>query len=363
MTMLGDVTGARARGMDVLRLAAATLVIVAHSYVLTGHAEPLRRFGGPDFGDIAVSVFFTISGFLVTASWLSDPRLRAFLVRRALRILPGLWVVLLLTTIAAGLLVTDLTVVHYLTSLGTWRYPLERSIVFSTRDVLPGVFTGNPYGTAVNGSLWTLPLELTAYAATVGLGLAGVLARRRSLVIAATAILLVAQEVIPAPATGAAGTVSATDAFYWLVHFGLFYAAGALLYLYRSQIPLSLVAAAAGLVIWLLCFGTGVVNPVGQVALSYAVIVLAYRAPVAIDSFMRRIGDLSYGTYIYAFPVQQLVVHYKKDISALGLIAWTVPITFALAALSWHIVERPALRLRHRLIGRDRSVPTTAVSG
>lgn len=360
--MLGEVTGSRARGMDVLRLAAATLVIVAHSYVLTGNAEPLRRFGGPDFGDIAVSVFFAISGFLVTASWLSDPRLRAFLVRRGLRILPGLWVVLLLTTIVAGLLVTDLAAVHYLTSLETWRYPLERSIVFSTRNVLPGVFTGNP-DTAVNGSLWTLPVELTAYAATVGLGLAGVLARRRSLVFVAAAILLVAQQVVPAPESSAAATVSLRDVFYWVIHFGLFYAAGALLYLYRSRVPLSLVAAGAGLVIWLLCFGTDAVNPVGQVALPYAVLVAAYRAPVAIDTFMRRLGDLSYGTYIYAFPVQQLVVHYDRDISPAGMIAWTVPITFALAALSWHLVERPAMRLRHRLIdGRRRPVPTTAVS-
>ena len=57
----------------------------------------MRRFGGPDFGDIAVAVFFAISGFLVTASWISDPRLRSFVMRRALRILPGLWAVLLVT--------------------------------------------------------------------------------------------------------------------------------------------------------------------------------------------------------------------------------------------------------------------------
>ena len=87
---LGDLTGGRAPGMDVLRLGAATLVIVAHSYALTNHAEPLQRFGGPEFGDIAVAVFFAISGFLVTASWVSDPRLRSFVLRRALRILPAL---------------------------------------------------------------------------------------------------------------------------------------------------------------------------------------------------------------------------------------------------------------------------------
>ena len=92
------------------------LVIVAHSYNLTNNEEPLRRFGGPEFGDIAVAVFFAISGLLVTASWFSDPRLRSFLMRRALRILPGLWVVLL-ATVAVGLVVTTLPVTSYLTSL------------------------------------------------------------------------------------------------------------------------------------------------------------------------------------------------------------------------------------------------------
>ena len=193
---LGDLTGGRAPGMDVLRLAAATLVIVAHSYALTNHAEPLQRFGGPEFGDIAVAVFFAISGFLVTASWVSDSRLRSFVLRRALRILPALWVVLLLTTFVMGVVVTDVPVTSYLTSLSTWRYPLERALVFSTRPDLPGVFTTNPYGTPVNGSLWTLPVEVTAYGATLLLGLTGLLARRRGLVLLATLGLFAVQEAI-----------------------------------------------------------------------------------------------------------------------------------------------------------------------
>jgi peptidoglycan/LPS O-acetylase OafA/YrhL len=280
LPVLGDLTGSRARGMDVLRLAAATLVIVAHSYNLTNHAEPLRRFGGPDFGDIAVAVFFAISGFLVTASWISDSRLRSFVMRRALRILPGLWVVLLLT-VAVGVIVTTLRLTTYLTSLDTWRYPLERGVVYSTRSSLPGVFTTNPYGAAVNGSLWTLPVEVTAYVATLLLGVTGVLARRRELVVLATVALVAFQETF-LPAADSFDASSAGTVLHWLVHFGIFYAAGALLFLYREHIRLSWGLALAGLAVWLLCFNSGVVTVVGQVTLPRA------RVHRSLDAWPRR---------------------------------------------------------------------------
>jgi peptidoglycan/LPS O-acetylase OafA/YrhL len=359
LPVLGDLTGSRARGMDVLRLAAASLVIVAHSYNLTNHQEPLRRFGGPDFGDIAVAVFFAISGFLVTASWISDSRLHSFVMRRALRILPGLWA-MLLVTVAAGLMVTALPVTSYLTSLDTWRYPLERAVVFSTRPSLPGVFTTNPYGSAVNGSLWTLPVEVTAYVATLLLGVTGLLARRRGLVLVATVTLLVFQETF-LPAADAFDASSPGTVLHWLVHFGVFYAVGALLFLYRERIPLSFIAAGVGLALWLASFDTGVETIVGQVTLPYAVLVFGYRAPEVVDRVMRRIGDLSYGTYIYAFPVQQMIIHYDHGIGPPALIALTAPITYACAYASWHLVERPALRLRRRLTGEPDRAARAAV--
>jgi peptidoglycan/LPS O-acetylase OafA/YrhL len=361
MPMLGDLTGSRARGMDVLRLAAATLVIVAHSYNLTLHEEPWRRFGGPEFGDIAVAVFFAISGFLVTASWISDPRLRSFALRRALRILPGLWVVLLVTVLGVGLLVTVQPVVTYLTSLDTWRYPLERAVVFSTRPSLPGVFTTNPYGSPVNGSLWTLPVEVTAYGATLLFGITGILARRRELVIVAIVLLMVIQETILPSASGLVATDSAGAVIHWLVHFGLFYAVGALLFLYREHVPLSFGAAAAGLIVWIASFDTGAMTIVCQLTLPYVVLVLGYRAPEAVDRFFRRIGDLSYGTYIYAFPVQQTIIHYDTGIRPPLLIALSIPVTYVCAYASWHLVERPALRLRRRLTGEPDHAPRAAV--
>ncbi len=361
LPMLGDLTGSRARGMDVLRLAAATLVIVAHSYNLTLREEPFRRFGGPELGDIAVAVFFAISGFLVTASWISDPRLRSFVARRALRILPGLWVVLLVSVLGFGLVVTAQPVVTYLTSLETWRYPLERAVVFSTRPSLPGVFTTNPYGSAVNGSLWTLPVEVTAYLATLVVGVAGLLTRRRGLVVVAIALLMVIQETILPTASGLVESDSPGAVLHWLVYFGLFYAVGALLFLYREYVPVSLGAAAAALIVLGLSFDTPAMAIVSQLTLPYVVLVLGYRAPELVDRCFRRLGDISYGTYIYAFPVQQTLIHFDTGIGPVRLILYSIPVTYAFAYLSWHLVERPALRLRRRLTGEPDHAPRAAI--
>jgi peptidoglycan/LPS O-acetylase OafA/YrhL len=148
---------------------------------------------------------------------------------------------------------------------------------------------------------------------------------------------------------------------HWLVHFGIFYAVGALLFLYRERVPLSFAAATVGLVAWVATFDTPVDTIVGQIALPYAVLVFGYRAPEIMDRIMRRIGDLSYGTYIYAFPVQQTIIHYDHGISPPGVIALTIPITYACAYLSWHLVERPALRLRRRLTGEPDHAARAAV--
>jgi peptidoglycan/LPS O-acetylase OafA/YrhL len=172
---------------------------------------------------------------------------------------------------------------------------------------------------------------------------------------------MVIEETILPTASGLVATDSAGAVVHWLVYFGLYYAVGALLFLYRDQVPLSFGAAAAALLIWLLSYDTAALVIVSQLTLPYIVIVLGYRGPQAVDRFFRRIGDLSYGTYIYAFPVQQLLIHYDTGISPGRLIAYSIPITYACAYLSWHLVERPALRLRRRLTGEPDHAPRAAV--
>src|SRR5919202_5926078 len=151
---------ARRDNFGVLRLTAATAVLVSHAFRLTGSTEPVAAITGETLGDVAVAVFFAVSGFLVAGSWCRDPRLGRFLARRAKRIWPGLAVAVLFTVYVVGPIFTRLPLKEYLDSGGTHAFLGWLVMVPSHR--LPGVFTSNPLGLA-NASLWTLPVEFKAY--------------------------------------------------------------------------------------------------------------------------------------------------------------------------------------------------------
>lgn len=136
-----------------IRLIAAILVVFGHSFPLTGTVGP-EYLGNPT-STMAVKVFFVISGYLISESWLRDPNLGRYLQRRALRIFPALIVMCLLTIVIIGPVLTRLSTKEYITSAGTWRY--LQNVFLHPNYALPGIFEQNIYPNAVNGSLWTLP--------------------------------------------------------------------------------------------------------------------------------------------------------------------------------------------------------------
>jgi peptidoglycan/LPS O-acetylase OafA/YrhL len=161
----------RDNNFNLIRIIAAFAVLVTHSFVLTSgsrDAQPLRATLGITFGSIAVDVFFVTSGFLVTSSLLRRQSAIEFLWARVLRIFPALVVMLLLTVFGLGLCFTTTPWSSYLTDTRTYVYLARCSTLFAgVAYELPGVFEGNPYKNAVNGSLWSLPCEIHMYAILV----------------------------------------------------------------------------------------------------------------------------------------------------------------------------------------------------
>lgn len=280
---------------DALRLAGAFLVLVSHQFALSGRWEP-RFVGDYSFGNLGVLIFFSISGYLVTASWQKDPNILRFGARRVLRMAPALCasVPLTLTVIAA---------------LGLTGFP------------------GNPRH-LTNGSLWTIKYEVCCYALLL---LAGLATRRPSVVLA---VGIFGYFVFCGLQSG--------DSV--LAYFGLCFAAGSLLQAYsclRKPLPtlLFLVAGCALVLVQQTKLGLAFIVPVMTVA-------IGLRSWAGLRD-ISRIGDLSYGIYIYAWPVQQIgVALLGRQTPYLELLAITVPVTLVLATASWHLVEKKALRFK-----------------
>lgn len=323
--------GSPSNGFDPLRLVAAALVVVHHARVLTG-AAPWTIGWGPDPGALGVGIFFAISGHLVTASLRRTPGVGTFLAKRVLRIAPGLLAALLLTACVLGPLVGALPSSDYFSSAAPWLYVLKNLSLYAVTYDLPGVFAQAPYPRVVNGSLWSLRLEFTAY---LGLAALALLRGVRGRVLAGLALLAVG--------AFAAVHLSGLDARSDLARLvslaslnGWLFLCGAALQAFEAEPPPWTAAAGLALLptsVWFLG------APLAVVALGRA------RAP-------RLPADLSYGLYIYSFPLQQVLAEHGR-LGVLSSFALTLPF----AAASWFLIEKPALALKARLPGAAKPAP------
>jgi peptidoglycan/LPS O-acetylase OafA/YrhL len=343
---VGEALSREHNGFTLLRLALALAVIVSHAFSVTTGAvddEPLYRLTGFTLGEHAVNGFFAVSGFLVTMSY--DRRgARDFILARALRIAPGLIAATLVVALLLGGAMTRLPLAEYLASPGLWRFVTGTLTTFKSSAALPGVFEQNPFRFPM-GTVWTLKYEVFCYAGVLLAGFLGLL-RRRGLVLAVVVALAAALALLhalrPEPPKG----------LETALRLPLIFAAGAALYVWRDRVRLS-----AG---WLAlaCVTTAALGPapgyppVLFLTEAYGAIWLAL-APGLARPALDLEADFSYGTYLYGWPVQQALHAAFPAASAIALLGPSLALTLGVAALSWFGVERPALRLKARALGRE----------
>ncbi len=343
--MLGDLARGRDNNFHLVRMLAALLVLVSHSWPLTGTpADPFERVVGFSLGHLGVDVFFVVSGFLVTGSLFARDSLGAFVSARARRILPALAVSAFGVAFVLGPLVTTWPLARYLTAWDTWRYALQNSITwpFGVCWTLPGVFAGNPAGPAVNGALWSLPWELTMYAMLVGLGLLLRGARMNGRAVGGLVTAIGVLATIGFGVNEVRGLTHRFELVQGLRLTALFFTAGALK-VHEARVPMR------GGLVWgaLPVLGVTVLGPAAVrvlYPLALALVVLGFAlVPGGVLRLYRRVGDYSYGLYLWQFPIQQCLVHAWPHLSPVGLMLAATPPTLLLAMLSWHLVEARAL--------------------
>ena len=335
----------RNNAFDTIRLLAAASVIISHAFSLVdGYEinEPLfvASNGQITIGRSAVAAFFVVSGLLISLSFDRSPSWHRFVTNRALRLFPALWVCLLLTVFVFGAAATTVPLSEFLGSRETWGF-MGNAVFLQLNPSLPGVFDGHPESDSFNSSLWTLKYEVACY--VIGAIMLSFGKLRLQLVAIAWFGAMIATPIIGNP-IGQHGFM-----YYlaWLVWLFRFYGAGMLLYLLRDRIPVAKGPALVSLALVLLATFTPVYTEALAMFGAYALIAAAFLASGWFKRLTHR-GDLSYGVYIYAFPVQQFFVPFSNETAVPWLtnVALSLPVTFFLAWLSWHFVERPALSLK-----------------
>lgn len=341
MIRLADVIQGRNNSFHLLRMLAASAVLLSHSYPLaTGnlHDEPLRGDFGCTFGSIGVDLFFLVSGMLVTMSLVRRDSAFDFAKARILRIWPGLTTAVLLVILVLGTALTTQTLAQYFSSKETLKYFLFNLVMFKGMAyTLPGVFAHNPTPNAVNGSLWTLPSEVKCYLALLGLWILMKLGRQTAqLAKAATGLWVGIFALFAWSLTSS--TLEDAPVRLWLM-----FVSGAMLFFHRERIVISGRWAVVAALAIALAAGHGVVfGLVYALALPYLMLCAAYLPRGAVLHY-NRVGDYSYGVYIYAYPVQQTLMHYFPTLGPLALFGSALALTLALGVLSWHLVEKPAM--------------------
>jgi len=334
--------GGRDNNLNLIRIVAASAVLVSHAFALTSGDvmnEPFRTSTGLSLGQFAVAIFFGMSGLLIARSFDRKQSLAHFLSARFLRLWPALTVVLVLTAFVLGPIVTSLPVAEYLLSGQTLAYvPRNLSLAFR-HDFLPGVFAQNPDGASTNGSLWSLFYEVACYGGVVIAGYFGALRKGwRFLVLMVLVLAGHGWSVIAQPASGL---------FYRLDVLGFVgfpFVLGMAAYVWRNHLPLSLIGIGVSWGVVALLWGTIWLSSSVMLALIYTSLWLAF-VPKSAALAYNRFGDFSYGVYIFAFPVQQSLIVFQPGHGPAFNMTVSGLVTFSLAYASWHLVEKRALAL------------------
>ena len=342
----------RTNNFDGIRIIAASMVIIGHAYALTGK-PPAPVIWQNVIHGFALEIFFSISGYLILKSFFYDPNFGRFLAKRALRIFPALIALVIVTTFVLGPLVTTASLNDYFFSPSFSTY--YSNIILKVSHFLHGVFENNIYPKAVNGVLWTLPVEFLMYLSVPLTAAVSLVALRKHRIAFDLLWTIFTLGLI-------IGYLCVVQYKIWdvshivlfqrapLAHLLLvapFFGVGGMIFIAERyttrQIPVVVLIAAAVL---LQVYQSPMLKILAFIFIPIIIIRVGQASwPVLRD--LGRWGDLSYGTYLYGFPVAQVLsMYYLTTLPLFAHIILALLISYVLAFGSWHLVEKRALRLK-----------------
>lgn len=343
----------RQNNFDLIRLLGALCIRISHSYGLLDKGHQQWAFYISDeemiLGTFGMYAFFTMSGYLVVQSFINSKSYGQYFLKRALRLLPGLMLVNLVVLLACAT-VTDLPVKDYFLNWQTWRYWFVNSSLVRLQDALPGVFT-HMQTPEINGVLWALLLEVKLYVVIAVLSLLTLLRRKWVLLALAVPLLILK-----------------TESHFWhyyvpprspfdiVLGYSIYFYLGMLFYFFQNYLRFNIWMVTSGLLLLFLVK----INMWQSVWFPFVFVYLLLNAGRAKPLFNFGRIDISYGIFLYAFPIQQFIIYFAGSSIPVWLhLLLTMCITVPLAWLSWKYIEYPCLKLK-RYFTRKPAVPTLA---
>ena len=323
----------RQNNFNLMRLVLALLVLFSHApEIIDGNRsrEILSRiFGSMSFGELAVDGFFLLSGYLIVQSWASQPHPWAFLKKRLLRIYPGFLVATLVCAFAVGPLAAEPA--SYFDALDM--QALVVNMLFLQKPAVPEVFAGLHHE-GINNAMWSISAEFLCYLSVLALGVVGSLGRRREWLVLAALVFTIG-------AAARLGNVAVPG-----IRLAMLFLNGGVFYLYRDRIRMDGRIALGAVAIVVLCMFSWCLSELAVTSIGgYALIYVASKRSAFLSQF-NRLPDVSYGTYLYGWPIQKLIVWYIPTISPWSLFALSALCALLAGTISWYLIEEPALRFK-----------------
>jgi peptidoglycan/LPS O-acetylase OafA/YrhL len=364
-------TSQRLNNFSTLRITFATLVILSHSFeFIDGNRSReilTRLFGSISFGVLSVDGFFIVSGYLIAKSFNSSSR-SSYILKRILRIYPGFVVAFLISLLICSL------------SSGLKSIPSSQDIltdivnlVWLLPPMIQNAYPGSFYP-AANSAMWTISYEFHCYLMVFALGVAGLL--KRDFVGLVALVLLTTYLIQPdiyisplnrhlvalvgsSPNSAAFALPGLSDLIMEdrvqdIRLFGIFLV-GSCFYLFRDNIIYETRYAAIASILLVCClFSKHAAEPGLAVFGGYIIFWFTFGVkPLFISEFFNQ-TDLSYGIYLYGWPVQKMLISQLPSINPYELFLASLLVSSMLAYFSWKIVEAPFLNLA---IAQRRQIP------
>lgn len=326
---------------DFMRLFAALLVLTGHvnQYCLQGNYTFLEHNG-----TIGLAIFFAISGYLIPMSWERTKKTQKFLINRCLRILPALWVAVLITVFILGPITTSLPLGEYFSHKETYVYLIVNPTL-TTYFYLPGVFEDYGLKGLVNGALWSIQWEFMLYILILFLGII------RLLNVYILTILYILSTIF------ITSLVANDDDSVTRVFCVLMFVSGSIIFYTLKKITNRnkhiITILCIILVVFSAIYDIGYFIPL---AFAWLIIHFAYIKIPHICN-IRKFGDYSYGIYLYHYPIIKALIYFSNgQIILINLLAMSTLLSFAFAFLSWHLIERKALKFKKNPLRNENSL-------